>query len=179
MNSSSFDEEAVFQAARKIDDPASRQAYLDQVCGADRGLRERLEALLRVHDQERSFLGAPPADLSVTADVDVPPLVEGPGTVIGPYKLLEPIGEGGMGTVYMAEQTAPVRRTVALKLIKAGLDSRQVLARFEAERQALALMDHQNIARVFDAGPPIPAAPTSSWTWSTACRSPSTATRTG
>ena len=75
-----------------------------------------------------------------------------PGTVIGPYKLLQPIGEGGMGTVYMAEQTQPVRRTVALKLIKAGMDSRQVLARFGAERQALALMDHPNIAKVFDAG---------------------------
>ena len=77
---------------------------------------------------------------------------EQPGTVIGPYKLLQQIGEGGMGTVYMAEQTQPVRRKVALKLIKAGMDSRQVLARFEAERQALAMMDHVNIARVFDAG---------------------------
>ncbi len=77
---------------------------------------------------------------------------DGPGTVIGPYKLLEPIGEGGMGTVFMAEQTRPVKRLVALKLIKPGMDSRQVLARFEAERQALALMDHPNIAKVFDAG---------------------------
>src|SRR5207244_13272574 len=77
---------------------------------------------------------------------------ESPGTVIGPYKLLEQIGEGGMGTVWMAQQTAPVKRLVAVKLIKAGMDSKQVIARFEAERQALALMDHTNIARVLDAG---------------------------
>src|SRR5262249_3304339 len=77
---------------------------------------------------------------------------EGPGTVIGPYKLLEAIGEGGMGTVYVAEQTLPVRRRVALKLIKPGMDTRQVVARFEAERQALALMDHPNIAKVLDGG---------------------------
>src|SRR5262249_9605332 len=80
------------------------------------------------------------------------PAGEGPGSVIGPYKLLEPIGEGGMGTVWMAQQTAPVKRLVAVKLIKAGMDSRPVIARFEAERQALALMDHPNIARVLDAG---------------------------
>jgi serine/threonine protein kinase len=152
MNAIPIDEEAIFQVARKIDAPEVRRAYLDQICGADRGLRERIEALLRVHDQERSFLGAPPADLSVTADVDVPPLVEGPGTVIGPYKLLEPIGEGGMGVVYMAERTRPVRRKVAPKIIKPGMDTKQVVARFEAERQALALMDHPNIAHVLEAG---------------------------
>ena len=78
--------------------------------------------------------------------------MEGPGTVIGPYKLLEQIGEGGMGVVYMAEQTKPVRRKVALKIIKPGMDTRQVIARFEAERQALAMMDHPNIAKVLDAG---------------------------
>ena len=86
------------------------------------------------------------------ADKSVPPGAECPGAWIGPYKLLQPIGEGGMGTVWMAEQTRPVKRLVALKVIKAGMDSRQVLARFEAERQALALMDHPNIAKVFDAG---------------------------
>src|SRR5262249_41871680 len=80
------------------------------------------------------------------------PAPESPGTVIGPYKLLEPIGEGGMGTVWMAQQTAPIKRLVAVKLIKAGMDSKQVIARFEAERQALALMDHPNIAKVLDAG---------------------------
>src|SRR5207247_6835872 len=86
-----------------------------------------------------------------TADYE--PIAEGPGLVIGSYKLLQQIGEGGMGVVYMAEQQEPVRRKVALKIIKPGMDSQQVIARFEAERQALALMDHQNIARVCDAGP--------------------------
>jgi serine/threonine protein kinase len=86
------------------------------------------------------------------ATVDQPPVSESPGTLIGPYKLLQEIGEGGMGAVWMAQQTEPVKRVVALKLIKAGMDSRQVIARFEAERQALALMDHPNIAKVLDAG---------------------------
>ena len=115
--------------------------------------------------------------------------VEAPGTMIGPYKLLQQIGEGGMGVVWMAEQTQPVQRKVALKVIKPGMDSRQVIARFEAERQALAMMDHVNIARVFDGGAtPLPplrkgghggaAGPTSSWSWSTACPSPSIATTT-
>src|SRR5207247_8302740 len=85
-----------------------------------------------------------------TADYE--PIAERPGSTIGPYKLLQQIGEGGMGVVYMAEQTEPVRRKVALKIIKPGMDSAQVIARFEAERQALALMDHQNIARVLDGG---------------------------
>src|SRR6185503_18172397 len=82
----------------------------------------------------------------------VDPLTEGPGTVIGPYKLMEQIGEGGMGLVFVAEQSQPIRRRLALKVIKPGMDSRQVIARFEAERQALALMDHPNIAKVMDAG---------------------------
>ena len=84
--------------------------------------------------------------------VDAPAPAEGPGTVIGPYKLLEKIGEGGFGIVYMAAQTEPVRRKVALKILKPGMDTRQVVARFEAERQALAIMDHPNIAKVFDGG---------------------------
>src|SRR6185369_4031787 len=95
-------------------------------------------------------LDAHPIGLDST--VGMPPSREGPGTVIGPYKLLQQIGEGGMGTVFMAEQTRPVQRRVAVKVIKAGMDSKQVIARFEAERQALALMDHPNIARVLDAG---------------------------
>jgi serine/threonine protein kinase len=153
MNETPIDEEAIFQAARKIDAPEARRAYLDQVCGTGRALRERLEALLRVHDQERSFLlASPPADASITAAVELPPLAEGPGTVIGPYKLLQEIGQGGMGAVFMAEQERPIRRRVALKIIKPGMDSAQVTARFEAERQALALMDHENIARVLDGG---------------------------
>jgi serine/threonine protein kinase len=152
MNATPIDEEAIFQVARKIDALEARQAYLDQVCGADRGLRERLEALLRVHDQGRSFLETPPTDVSLAADLDVPPLIEGPRANIGPYKLLEPIGEGGMGSVYLAEQEHPIHRRVALKIIKPGMDSAQVIARFKAEWQALALMDHPHIARVVDAG---------------------------
>jgi len=140
----------LFIAALNQDDPAKRQAYLQDACGSDSALRQRIEALLKVYDNAGSFLEAPPA--SATLSVDSAPSTEVTGTVIGPYKLLQPIGEGGMGTVYMAEQTQPVRRTVALKLIKTGMDSRQVLARFGAERQALALMDHPNIAKVFDAG---------------------------
>src|SRR5207253_4349403 len=109
----------------------------------------RVLELLRVYDQERSFLESSPVAHGAT--IDEPP-AERPGTVIGPYKLLQQIGEGGMGTVFMAEQTHPVQRKVALKIIKSGVDSKQVIARFDAERQALAMMDHVNIARVFDAG---------------------------
>jgi serine/threonine protein kinase/tetratricopeptide (TPR) repeat protein len=152
MNTVRLDEEAIFQVARRIQAAEARGAYLEQVCGQDRGLRDRLDALLRVYEQEQSFLEEPPAGPGASPIVDVPPLAEGPGMVIGPYKLLEMIGEGGMGVVYMAEQTRPVRRKVALKIIKPGMDTRQVIARFEAERQALALMDHPNIARVLDAG---------------------------
>src|SRR5262249_19190934 len=100
--------------------------------------------------QQASFLELPPAG-GDPPTIDQPAR-EQPGTLIGPYKLLELIGEGGMGLVYMAEQERPLRRLVALKIIKPGMDSRQVLARFEAEKQALAMMDHENIARVFDAG---------------------------
>src|SRR5204862_1355659 len=116
--------------------------------GDDASLRAQVEDLLNAHEQPAGFM-ARPAPALVTIDH---PTAEGPGTVIGVYKLLEQIGEGGFGVVYMAEQTAPVRRKVALKVLKPGMDTRQVVARFEAERQALALMDHPNIARVFDAG---------------------------
>jgi serine/threonine protein kinase/tetratricopeptide (TPR) repeat protein len=143
-----LDEEAIFQAARKIENPPARQAYLVQACGEHRDLRDRLEALLRVHDHDQSFLATP----AIGSADEVPPLTEGPGQSIGPYKLMEQIGEGGMGVVYVAEQHQPVRRKVALKIIKPGMDTRQVVARFEAERQALAMMDHPNIARVFDGG---------------------------
>jgi serine/threonine protein kinase/tetratricopeptide (TPR) repeat protein len=145
-----MNEHELFAAALEIDAPAERSAYLDRACGGDDALRARIEALLRAHQQAGSFLVAPPVAGTVTLEAPKPR--EGPGTVIGPYKLLQTIGEGGMGTVSMAEQTHPVRRLVALKLIKAGMDSRQVLARFDAERQALALMDHPNIAKVLDAG---------------------------
>ena len=140
----------LFIAVLNLDDTTERQAYLQEACGDDLSARQRVEALLKVYENAGSFLESPPA--SPTASMAPAPSTELSGTVIGPYKLLQPIGEGGMGTVYMAEQTDPVRRLVALKLIKAGMDGRQVLARFDAERQALALMDHPNIARVLDAG---------------------------
>ena len=105
----------------------------------------RLGELLRVYEEEKSFLEASPVADAATIDT---PIAESPGTFIGPYKLLEQIGEGGFGLVFMAEQQQPVRRKVALKILKPGMDTRQVIARFEAERQALALMDHPNIARV-------------------------------
>jgi eukaryotic-like serine/threonine-protein kinase len=153
MNVIQRDEEAIFHVARRIEAREARGAYLDHVCGDDRGLRDRLDALLGLYEQEASFLESPalgPPTTLTAAGVTRPP--EAPGMVIGPYKLLEPIGEGGMGVVYMAEQTQPVRRRVALKIIKPGMDTKQVIARFDAERQALALMDHPNIAKVLDAG---------------------------
>ena len=140
----------IFFAALEQDSAEARAAYLDEVCGSDRELRRRVERLLDAQPQVGSFLDAPAVGATLT--FGPPPGLEAPGTTIGPYKLLEAIGEGGMGTVFMAEQTSPVRRKVALKIIKPGMDSRQVIARFEAERQALALMDHSNIARVLDAG---------------------------
>ena len=123
--------------------------YLDAACGQNQELRRRVEVLLRAHEQPNRILDAPVPSLLQTADE---PPTEGPGTVIGPYKLIEKIGEGGFGVVYMTEQTQPVRRKVALKVLKPGMNTRQVVARFEAERQALALMDHPNIAKVLDAG---------------------------
>jgi tetratricopeptide (TPR) repeat protein len=143
-------ERSIFIAALEKDDAALRAAYLDQACAGDEVLRARIERLLKAHEPADSFLERGPADLDATDNFE--PSTEPPGTVIGPFKLIEPIGEGGMGSVWMAQQTEPVKRLVAVKLIKAGMDSRQVIARFEAERQALALMDHPNIARVLDGG---------------------------
>jgi serine/threonine protein kinase len=111
-------------------------------------LRAQVEALLRAHREAGGFLDAPDAAEQETMDQ---PVMERAGTQIGPYKLLERLGEGAFGVVYMAEQREPVRRKVALKILKPGMDTKQVIARFEAEEQALALMDHPNIARVFDA----------------------------
>jgi WD40 repeat protein/serine/threonine protein kinase len=142
-------ERDLFDAALAIDDPAQRAAYLDRVCAGDPALREHLDGLLSLHAQVGSFLEAPAlAALATFAE----PITERPGAVVGPYKLLEEIGEGGFGVVFMAEQTQPVRRKVALKVLKPGMGTRQVVARFEAERQALALMDHPHIAKVFDGG---------------------------
>jgi serine/threonine protein kinase/tetratricopeptide (TPR) repeat protein len=153
--------QAVFLAAIEAADPTARAALLTRECGDDAELRQRVDALLQAHDQSGSSLDHPAAEGATSDDVvpgrwidpaGMPPAAEGPGSRIGPYKLLQQIGEGGMGVVYMAEQTEPVQRKVALKIIKAGMDSRHVLARFEAERQALALMDHPHIAKVLDAG---------------------------
>src|SRR5690349_25134347 len=124
-------------------------SYIAEACGGDADLAQQVGYLLQLHREAGSFLDAPALGLGATVHY---PLSEGPGTVIGPYKLLQQIGEGGMGVVFMAEQTKPLRRTVALKVIKPGMDSRQVIARFEAERQAVAMMDHPNIAKVLDAG---------------------------
>ncbi len=141
--------------------PAERAAYLDQACAGDAALRKQVEALLQAHEQAEGFLEAPLKGLNLQRTVRVTaPLTEKPGDRIGRYKLLQQIGEGGCGVVYMAEQEEPVRRRVALKVIKLGMDTKQVIARFEAERQALALMDHPNIAKIHDAGiteAPLPA----------------------
>jgi WD40 repeat protein/serine/threonine protein kinase len=145
-----MNERAIFAAALDITDPAERVAYLNQACGGNSGLRRHIEELLAAQDKLGSFLARPPGMPPATGTHE--PITERPGTRIGPYKLLQQIGEGGMGVVYMAEQDRPIRRRVALKIIKPGMDTGQVVARFEAERQALALMDHQNIAKVLDAG---------------------------
>jgi WD40 repeat protein/serine/threonine protein kinase/Flp pilus assembly protein TadD len=145
-----LDEKAIFNVAREIHSPDARAEYLRQACGTNSSLFERVQVLLRAYEGQASFLESLPGfGVSQTIDQSV---AEPSGTIIGPYQLIEQIGEGGMGTVWMAQQTEPVKRLVAVKLIKAGMDSRQVIARFEAERQALALMDHPNIARVLDGG---------------------------
>jgi eukaryotic-like serine/threonine-protein kinase len=141
---------SIFLNAVELATPAERQAYVAGECAGDDGLRREVEDLLRHFGQIGCFLEFPAPDPVVT--VEEPPVPEQPGTVIGLYKLLEPIGEGGFGVVFMAEQQQPVRRKVALKVLKPGMDTRQVVARFEAERQALAIMDHPHIAKVHDAG---------------------------
>jgi serine/threonine protein kinase/WD40 repeat protein len=154
-----MNERDVFVAALHLRDPAERAAFLEQACSTDVALRGRVEELLSEQEQLGSFLERPAQGLegtgpfaSTLTDATENFASVALGTVIGPYKLVQKIGEGGMGTVYLAQQTEPVKRLVALKVIKPGMDSRQVIARFEAERQALALMDHPNIARVLDAG---------------------------
>ena len=138
-------ESEVFEEARRLTGE-QRVRYLDGACGNDTALRSRIEALLHVHDDADAFLEGLTGDVGVREDyVEI-------GDMVGPYKLLQLIGEGGFGRVYMAEQLAPIRRRVALKSIKLGMDTRQVVARFEAERQALAMMDHPSIASVYDAG---------------------------
>ena len=139
----------IFERALQIKSPDERRGFLKGACGNNTSLRETIEALLASHVND-SFLEQP-AILALET-IENAPLAEGPGTVIGRYKLLQQIGEGGMGAVFMAEQTEPVTRKVALKIIKLGMDTKQVVARFEAERQALAMMDHPNIAKVLDGG---------------------------
>src|SRR5262245_57136074 len=141
-------EREIFDSALAILEPAQRAAYLDIACEGDQDLRAHVAGLLEMHEKLGTFLEGP-VPIDSTIDHPVP---EGPSTVIGPYKLLEQIGEGGFGLVFLAEQAEPVRRKVALKILKPGMDPRQVVARFEAERQALAIMDHPNIAKVFDGG---------------------------
>jgi len=150
MNEEPKDIKSIFSEALEKETAKERAAYLDKACEGDGDLRSKVEALLKAHEEAGSFLEVPALDAKVTLDDS--PLTEKPGTRIGRYKLLQLIGEGGFGVVYMAEQEKPIRRRVALKIIKLGMDTKQVIARFEAERQALALMDHPNIARVFDAG---------------------------
>jgi serine/threonine protein kinase/tetratricopeptide (TPR) repeat protein len=150
MGGSIADLKSIFGRALEIRSNAEREAYLDQACGGEAELRAEVESLLQAQEGAGGFFdGLRP---SPGPTVDQPSVSEKPGTAIGPYKLLEQIGEGGFGVVFLAEQTRPVRRRVALKVLKPGMDTRQVVARFEAERQALALMDHPNIAQVHDGG---------------------------
>jgi serine/threonine protein kinase/Flp pilus assembly protein TadD len=142
-----MNEESIFIEAIQRDTPAARAAFLEAACAGNAELRRSVEALLRAHQRAGAFLEEAPAAGRLTA-----PAPERLGTRVGPYTLLQQIGEGGMGVVFMAEQTEPVQRQVALKIIKPGMDSRQVIGRFEAERQALALMEHPHIATVLDAG---------------------------
>jgi len=153
MSESRESVKTIFGKALEIQSDEQRAKYLDEACAGDEALRAEVGELLGAIERAGNFLGgSSPADATIEQPITEKPITEKPGTVIGPYKLLQKIGEGGFGVVYMADQTEPVKRRVALKIIKPGMDSRQVIARFEAERQALAMMDHPNIARVLDAG---------------------------
>jgi len=160
-------EEDLFDAARQLADAAERRAFLDRACDGDTGLRGRLEGLLAASNEADRFFAEGSSSLGKLASFAGTrsgepalagalrahlPADEPIGARIGRYKILQKIGEGGCGVVYLSEQEEPVRRRVALKIIKLGMETKSVIARFEAERQALALMDHPNIARVFDAG---------------------------
>src|SRR5262245_32917422 len=150
MNSNEPTEETLLEQALSFRTPEERQAYLQGAC-SDPALRVRVESLANAHHAAGGFLRERAASAQATARISTD-LDMGRDSMIGRYKLLQKIGEGGCGVVYMADQQEPVRRRVALKVIKLGMDTKQVIARFEAERQALALMDHPNIARVLDAG---------------------------
>jgi serine/threonine protein kinase len=146
-------DEEIFNTARELA-ADERAAYLAERCGQDADLRQRIEGMLEADAAAGEFFKThdAPSPTAIPADASLSPSIEKAGDRIGRYKLLQQIGEGGMGLVYMAEQDQPVRRSVALKIIKLGMDTRQVVARFEAERQALAMMNHPHIAKVFDAG---------------------------
>src|SRR5271165_2819058 len=154
MSESSDREERIFADALAIP-MEERRRFVDEACEGDDDLRKRLEALLRAHESAEGFMGAPPptgAAGAIRTASSAPVRTEAAGDLIGRYKLLQRLGEGGCGVVWMAEQQEPVRRRVALKIIKLGMDTKEVIARFEAERQALAMMDHPNIAKIIDAG---------------------------
>ena len=151
MNVDATKARSIFTSAVEDHAPDQWEKFLDDACGENTAIRRRVELLLKAHQGEDGFLDRGDENEPADATIDQP-ITEKPGTQIGPYKLLQKVGEGGMGVVYMAEQKEPVKRRVALKIIKPGMDTRQVIARFEAERQALAMMDHPNIAKVLDAG---------------------------
>ncbi|MBK9090695.1 MAG: serine/threonine protein kinase [Holophagales bacterium] len=145
------------RSARALADPAARREFLDEACRDDEALRARVEASLQADEPTVDHASAPgpissAETLAATGGVRKGPLLEGPGTQLGPYRLLERLGEGGFGTVFLAEQEEPIVRRVAVKILKPGMDTQKVVTRFELERQALAMMDHPNIARVIDAG---------------------------
>ncbi len=144
-----MNEQEIFLNALRHESETERMAYVKSCCGTDKELGQRVQALLKAHADNGTILAQPAAGRFA---LGVPKIAEGPGSTVGVYRLLQQIGEGGFGVVYMAEQTEPVRRKVALKIIKPGMDTKEIIARFESERQALALMDHPNIARVLDAG---------------------------
>ena len=150
MNDSPKRDVEIFNKALQLA-VGERNAYLEKACGSDLGLLKKVEKLLKAHDLVGDFMEQSPQNGAAQARLEIS-VGEKPGDLIGRYKLLEQIGEGGCGVVFMAEQTEPLRRRVALKIIKPGMDTKNVIARFEAERQALALMDHPNIAKVFEAG---------------------------
>src|SRR6266496_4247741 len=143
-------EREIFFEALEMATSEARAAYLQGACGRDVTLRRKVDELLKEHFSNDSLLAGPAME-GEGATIVVSSIQEAPAQMIGRYKLLEKIGEGGFGEVWMAEQREPVKRRVALKIIKLGMDSRQIVARFEAERQALAMMDHANIAKIFDA----------------------------
>jgi len=152
MSAAQIVPETIFERAIAIADGQEREAWLDRACAGNAELHKQAQRLVHDHFLAGSFLDQPAIKFDVTYAQATDDVSSRIGAQIGPYKLLEQIGEGGMGLVYMAEQQRPLKRLVALKIIKPGMDSRQIIARFEAERQALAMMDHPNIAKVYDAG---------------------------